>query len=91
MDTELCEEWLQEYTKELNNILADKQRQMPTPKTHPGYADVAAINHQSNPYFKQNEVILARITDFINYVEHFHMVNKQVTLKSLLNLYLGKI
>ena len=89
MDTEQCEEWLQEYTFELNNLLADRQKRMPLPKLHPAYADVAAINHQSDPYFKQDEVILARITDFVNYVEHFHMTNKQVTFKSMLNLYLG--
>ena len=91
MNTEQCEEWLQQYTLELNNALAEKQRLMPTPKTHPSYSNVAAINHQSNPYFKQKEVILARVTDFVNYVEHFHMMNKQVTFKSLLNLYLVKV
>ena len=90
MDTEKCEDWLQQYTIELNNILADKQRQMLQPKLHRAYSNLAAINHQSNPNFQQNEIILARITDFVNYVEHFHMIGKKVCLKALLNFYVGK-
>ena len=90
MDTELCEEYLRQYTVELNNILAGRQQQMPQPKLHRAYSDVAAINHQRNPDFLQNEVILARITDFVNYIEHFHMTGKHISLKSLLSLYLGQ-
>ena len=89
MDTEQCEELLREYTVELHNILAEKQRRMVQPKLHRAYSDLAAINHQVNPFFQQHEVILARITDFVNYVEHFHMTGKQVCLKALLNFYLG--
>ena len=90
MDTETCEEYLQRYTVELNNILAEKQRHMVQPKLHRAFSDLAAINHQTNPFFQQNEVILARITDLVNYIEHFHMTGKQVCLKALLNFYLGK-
>ena len=90
MNTEVCEEFLQQYTLELNNILAEKQQRMPLPKLHRAYSDLAAINHQSNPFFQQDEVIMARITDLVNYIEHFHMTSKKVTLKTLLCLYLGK-
>ena len=90
MDTETCEEYLQFYTQELNNILATKQRLMPQPKLHRGYSDLAAINHQTDPAFAQTDVILARITDWVNYVEHFHMTGRRISLKSLLSLYLGK-
>lgn len=77
MDTEQCEDLLQQYTIELNNILAEKQRQMVLPKLHRAYSNLAAINHQTNPDFQQNEVILARITDLVNYIEHFHMTGKK--------------
>ena len=90
MDTEQCEELLQQYTVELNNILAEKQRQMIRPKLHRAYSDLAAINHQANPQFKQDDIILARITDLVNYIEHFHMTGKKVCLKALLNFYIGK-
>ena len=89
MDTETCEEWLREYTRELNNIFADRQRRMPIPKLHRAYSDLAMINQQSDPNFDQEEVIMSRIMDLVNYVEHFHMTGKKITLRSLLSLYLA--
>ena len=89
MDTEQCEEWLQQYTIEIHNVLAERQKRMATPKLHRGYSDLAMINQQLDPRFDQNEIILSSIKDFVNYIEHFHMTNKQVTLKTLLSLYLG--
>ena len=89
MDTEQCEELLREYTEELHNIFADRQQRMPTPKLHRAYSDLASINQQFDPNFNQEEVILTRITELVNYVEHFHLIEKRVTLKSLLSLYLG--
>ena len=90
MDTETCEELLQQYTIELNNIFAERQRRMPTPKLHRAYSDLAMINQQSDPNFNQDEVIMSRIMDLVNYVEHFHMTGKQITLRSLLSLYLER-
>ena len=91
MDTEECELWLREYTKELNNVLAERQSRMIQPKLHRAYSDLAMINQQTDVNFNQNETILTRITDFVNYVEHFHVTTKQITLKSLLCLYIGMI
>ena len=91
MDTEHCEELLREYTVELHNIFADRQQRMPTPKLHRAYSDLASINQQLDPNFDQDEVILSRITELVNYVEHFHLIEKRVTMKSLLSLYLGQI
>ena len=89
MDTEECEHWLRQYTIELHNILAERQNRMVQPQLHRGYSGLAMINQQTDPNFNQNDTILSRITDLVNYVEYFHITGKQVTLKSLLCLYLG--
>lgn len=91
MDTEQCEELLRDYTVDLHNIFADRQQRMPTPKLHRAYSDLASINQQIDPNFDQEDVILTRITDLVNYVEHFHMLEKRLTLRSLLSLYLEGI
>ena len=91
MDTEECEHWLREYTIDLNNVLAERQARMIQPKLHRSYSDLAMINQQMDANFNQEDIILTRITDLVNYVEHFHITTRQITLKSLLCLYIGKI